>query len=57
MVDAVLGGDEPEINDDKTYDNGEKVVPAHLLEPVSVDKSNYQEILVDSGYLDAEDLG
>ncbi|MFE3084208.1 multiple monosaccharide ABC transporter substrate-binding protein [Streptomyces albidoflavus] len=57
MVDAVLGGDEPEINDDKTYDNGEKVVPAHLLEPVSVDKSNYQEILVDSGYLDAKDLG
>ncbi len=50
MVDALLGGGEPEINDTSTYDNGIKVVPSYLLEPVSVDKSNWEEILVGSGY-------
>ncbi|MFI8966178.1 multiple monosaccharide ABC transporter substrate-binding protein [Streptomyces sp. NPDC053493] len=53
MVTAVLAGKKPRINDDTTYDNGKKVVPAFLLPPVSVDKSNYQKVLVDSGYIDA----
>ncbi|MCX8998265.1 sugar ABC transporter substrate-binding protein [Rhizobiaceae bacterium BDR2-2] len=56
MVDAVLQGSEPEINDTETYDNGVKVVPSYLLEPVSVDKSNYEEILVGSGYYKPEQL-
>lgn len=50
MVNAVLGGSEPEINDTTTYDNGVKVVPSYLLEPVSVDASNWEEVLVGSGY-------
>lgn len=50
MVDATLGGKKPEVNDSKTYDNGAKVVPAYLLQPVSVDKGNYREVLVDGGY-------
>ena len=50
MVDALLQGGEPEINDTETYDNGVKVVPSYLLEPVSVDKSNYKEVMIDSGY-------
>ncbi|MGF1619061.1 MAG: multiple monosaccharide ABC transporter substrate-binding protein [Rhodomicrobiaceae bacterium] len=50
MVDAVLGGKEPQINDTKTYDNGVKVVPSYLLKPVSVDKGNWEEILIGSGY-------
>jgi putative multiple sugar transport system substrate-binding protein len=29
------------------------VVPAFLLDPVSVDKTNYQKVLVDSGYYTA----
>jgi len=57
MVIAVVNGDEPEVNDEETYDNGVKVVPAMLLEPVSVDIDNYQEVVVDSGYIDAADLG
>lgn len=56
MADAVLNGKKPEVNDEKTYDNEKKVVPAFLLDPVSVDKSNYQAELVDSGYLKASDL-
>jgi putative multiple sugar transport system substrate-binding protein len=50
MVDAVLSGKVPEVNDAKTYENGVKIVPAYLLKPVSVDASNWKSILVDSGY-------
>ncbi|MEU1596312.1 multiple monosaccharide ABC transporter substrate-binding protein [Streptomyces sp. NPDC005708] len=55
MVDDVLAGKKPEVNDSKTYDNGAKVVPSYLLQPVSVDKTNYEETLVKGGYYtDAE---
>jgi putative multiple sugar transport system substrate-binding protein len=50
MVDAVLGGKTPEVNDTKTYENGVKTVPAYLLKPVSVDAANWKEALVGSGY-------
>lgn len=50
MAEAVLKGEKAEVNDTKTYDNGVKVVPSYLLEPVSVDATNYKEVLVDSGY-------
>ncbi|MFF1272837.1 multiple monosaccharide ABC transporter substrate-binding protein [Streptomyces marokkonensis] len=56
MVDALLNDKKPETNDTKTYDNGAKVVPAYLLEPVAVDKENYQEAVVDSGYIKESDL-
>lgn len=56
MVNAVLEGSEPEINDTTTYDNGVKVVPSYLLEPVPVDKSNYEQILVGSGYYTDDQL-
>lgn len=55
MVDDALKGKKPQVNDTKTYDNGTKVVPAYLLQPVSVDKSNYEDVLVKGGYYtDAE---
>ena len=50
MVDALESGSQPQINDTKTYDNGKKVVPSFLLDPVSVDKSNWKSVLVDGGY-------
>jgi putative multiple sugar transport system substrate-binding protein len=56
MVDALLGGGTPEINDTTTYDNGVKVVPSYLLKPNSVDVSNYEEMLVGSGYYTADQL-
>lgn len=56
MVDDVLNGKKPEVNDTKTYDNGSKVVPAYLLQPVSVDKTNYTKELVDTGYYKASEL-
>ena len=50
LIDAVLAGKAPEVNDTKTYNNGVKVVPSYLLKPVTVDASNWKQILVDSGY-------
>ena len=56
MVDAILSGNKPEINDTKTYNNGSKIIPSYLLKPVLVDKSNYKSILIDSGYITADKL-
>jgi putative multiple sugar transport system substrate-binding protein len=56
LVDAVLAGRQPEINDTKTYNNKVKIVPSYLLKPVSVDLGNYHHILVDSGYIKEEQL-
>ncbi|MFI7237594.1 multiple monosaccharide ABC transporter substrate-binding protein [Streptomyces cyaneofuscatus] len=55
MGDAVLTGGKPEVNDTEQYDNGNKIVPSYLLDPVSVDKDNYREVLIDSGqYTDGQ---
>jgi putative multiple sugar transport system substrate-binding protein len=56
MVDAVLSDGEPEINDTETYDNGVKIVPSYLLEPVPVTEANWREVLVDSGYYEASEI-
>ncbi|WP_251093234.1 multiple monosaccharide ABC transporter substrate-binding protein [Streptomyces sp. Caat 7-52] len=50
MVDDLLKDKKPQVNDVKSYDNGTKVVPAYLLQPVSVDKTNYEDVLVKGGY-------
>jgi putative multiple sugar transport system substrate-binding protein len=54
MVDAVLSGGKPEVNDTKTYNNGIKVVPSYLLKPVAVDLDNWKSALIDTGYYKAE---
>jgi putative multiple sugar transport system substrate-binding protein len=56
MVDAMMSGKKVEINDTKTYNNKAKIVPSYLLKPVSVDKSNYKDVLVGSGYIKEEQL-
>ena len=56
MVNALMEGKEPEVNDTKTYDNGVKVVPSYLLKPVAVDKSNVKDVLVGAGYYTADQI-
>jgi putative multiple sugar transport system substrate-binding protein len=56
MVDAALKGEEVPINDTKTYDNEVKIVPSYLLTPFSVDITNYEKYLIDSGYYTADQL-
>ena len=56
MVDAIMQGGEPPINDTKSYDNGTGVVPAYLCEPEFADINNYKKLLIDSGYYTEDDL-
>jgi putative multiple sugar transport system substrate-binding protein len=56
MVDALMNNQEPEVNDTKSYNNGAKVVPAYLLQPQFVDKTNYKQLLIDSGYYKEADV-
>jgi putative multiple sugar transport system substrate-binding protein len=56
MVDEILNDEEVEVNDEETYDNGEKVVPSYLLESQIVTVDNYEEVLVDSGYYTEDEL-
>ncbi len=57
MVQAVLEGKKPEINDTKSYDNHKLVVPSYLCTPVAVDKNNVEKELIDSGYYTKADVG
>jgi len=56
MVDAIMTNTEVPVNDKETYDNGKGIVPTFLCEPVFADKSNYKELLIDSGYYTEDQL-
>lgn len=56
MVDDILAGRPPKVNSRSAYNNGLKPVPAYLLQPESVDKSNYESVLVVNGYYTADEL-
>ena len=56
MVQSLLEDSAVDINDEKTYDNGKKIVPSYLLKPISVHIENYEEVLIDSGYYTEDDL-
>ena len=57
MVDALMKGEEPPVNDTNTYDNGTGIIPSFLCDPVVCTVDNFEELLVDSGYYTREDLG
>ena len=56
MVGQILNGEEVDVNDTETYDNGVVVVPSYLCEPVFADANNYKELLIDSGYYTEDQL-
>ncbi len=56
MVDAIMSGTEVPVNNTEDYDNGVKVVPSFLCDPVAVTKDNYKEMLIDSGYYTEDQL-
>src|SRR5690554_4157791 len=57
MISQLAAGEEVEVNDTETYDNGVKVVPSYLLDPTVVVADTVEEILVGSEFYSAEDLG
>ncbi len=56
MVQAVLEGAEPEINDTTQYNNGKIVVPSYLCTPQNVTKENYEEVIIGGGYYTADQI-
>lgn len=57
MIEAINNDKEVPVNDEETYDNGVKVIPTYLANPVSVDKENYKQELIDTEYYSESDLG
>ncbi len=57
MIDEIVAGGEPTTNDSETYDNGVKVVPTYLEDPMVVTKDTVESELVGSEFYSAEDLG
>ena len=56
MVQALLEGAEPEINDTSQYNNNVLTVPSYLCTPVVIDEDNYEEVLIGGGYYTKEQL-
>lgn len=60
LADALLKGEAPNIPgsrlDTTSYNTGKKVVKAYLLEPVNVNKDNFQKIMIDSGFYKADQI-
>lgn len=54
MVNGILAGDKIETN--RVVSNNEIDIPTYVLDPTVVDKENYTEKLIESGYYDASDL-
>jgi len=57
MVTEILNGETVTVNDTETYDNNVRVVPTFLAEVFTVTADNVYEILVESGFYTAEELG
>ncbi|GAB3081876.1 multiple monosaccharide ABC transporter substrate-binding protein [Micromonospora schwarzwaldensis] len=55
-AEAFLKKQEPKANDTKAYENGVKVVPAFLLPVQTVYKDDIKSVLIDSGYLTAQEV-
>jgi putative multiple sugar transport system substrate-binding protein len=56
MIQEIAQKKKVDVNDTKSYDNGVKVVPTYLLQPVEVDKSNVKQVLLDAKYYTAEEM-
>ncbi|MBR1911639.1 MAG: sugar-binding protein [Treponema sp.] len=56
MVEAIMKGKEPPINDTETYNNGTGIIPSYLCDPVFATVDNYKKLLLDSGYYTEADL-
>ena len=56
MIKQILAGEEVEVNDTETYDNGTGIIPSYLCSPKVCTKDTIQEILIDSGYYTEDQL-
>ena len=56
MAVAILRGEQPQVNDTTTYDNGVRVVPSYLLKSQIITKDDVRTALIDTGYVTEEEL-
>lgn len=56
MIEALLSGMEPEINDMEQYGNHVMTVPSYLCTPVVVDADNLEDLLIEGGYYTKEQI-
>ena len=56
MVNQMLSGEEVDVNDTTSYDNGTGVIPSYLCSPIVVTNANLKEVLVDSGYYTEKEI-
>ena len=56
MIEAITNNKDVPVNDKETYDNGVKVVPTYLANPISVTKENYKTELIDTNYYTEKEL-
>lgn len=52
----LLNGEQPEVNDTETYDNGSMIVPSYLMPIEVVERDNIKKLLVDSDYYTPEQI-
>lgn len=57
MIQEIAEEREVEVNDTESYDNGVKVVPTFLLDPVSVNEGDVKRVLLEANYYTEEELG
>ena len=59
MINSIMNGEEPEVNDTDTYYNGYRentITSAYLCAPIACTAENYKELLIESGYYTEEEL-
>jgi putative multiple sugar transport system substrate-binding protein len=56
MIIEIASKKEVTVNDTETYENGLKTVPTLLLDPVSADKENVKQVLLDAKYYTESEL-
>lgn len=57
MVQEILNDESVTVNDTETYDNGMRVVPTYLADVITITTDNVEEVLVESGFYTAEEIG
>ncbi|NHB57867.1 sugar ABC transporter substrate-binding protein [Acinetobacter sp. 194] len=56
MVDAITKNKPVPVNNTKSYNNGNKFVATYLVKPILVDKTNFDAVLIKSGYYKAKQI-
>jgi len=56
MIDCLVRGEEPVLENTVTYDNGVKEVTASAIEPVALTKDNVDELIIGSGFYTKEEV-